>query len=52
MTQATLTDTDESPRPEHQIASDTYTPECLPEFDVYCAVIDVTTDTLESEVPA
>jgi hypothetical protein len=44
--------TDVTERPTHRIARETYTPDRLPEFDVYSAVIDVTADTLARGVEA
>jgi len=43
------TDVDESPRTEQQIARETYTPNRLPEFDVFCAVVNLTADSLANE---
>lgn len=39
-------------RPTHRIVRETYTPERLPDFDVFSAVIDLSTDTVKREVRA
>jgi len=43
------TDVDESTRTEQQIARETYSPNTLPDFDVYCAVVNLTAETLTNE---